>query len=136
MLNVFTYGSLMFDAVWLRVIGRAHRHAPARLMGYCRLGIKGELYPAVIPAVSDTFVDGRLYFDVTPDDLRNLDRFEGDHYQRKAVECRLPEGNRCKAEVYVFKTVYRHLLADAGWDPVAFEKNSLRIFLAQYKGFR
>jgi gamma-glutamylcyclotransferase (GGCT)/AIG2-like uncharacterized protein YtfP len=134
--NVFTYGSLMFDVVWLQVIGSIYPYESARLIGYRRLGIKDELYPAVIPATSDTFVDGRLYFEVTPADIRRLDRFEGERYERRTAKCRLPSGNSCHAEVYVFTDAYRHELIDADWDPKAFEKNGLRIFLSRYKGFQ
>jgi gamma-glutamylcyclotransferase (GGCT)/AIG2-like uncharacterized protein YtfP len=82
--NVFTYGSLMYDAVWARVVRGQYSSVPARLSGFRRLAIRDETYPAVVPD-ADAEVLGRLWFDVSPDDVERLDRFEGSEYRRQAV---------------------------------------------------
>jgi len=82
--NVFTYGSLMYEAVWTRVVRGQYASVRARLAGFRRLAIRDESYPAVVPdAQADVL--GRLWFGVSPDDVERLDRFEGSEYRRQAV---------------------------------------------------
>lgn len=82
--NVFTYGSLMYEAVWARVVRGQYASARARLAGFRRLAIRNESYPAVVPD-AQAEVLGRLWFGVSPDDLERLDRFEGSEYRRQTV---------------------------------------------------
>ena len=126
----------MFDDVWQRAVGGDYRHAPARLYGYRRLKVRHEVYPGLVPAAPEFYVDGRLYFSVGSTDIRRLDHFEGPTYRKESVQCRLTETRVSSAEVYVFKKQYRRLLVPEDWDPVEFEKNGLGIFLARYRGFR
>ena len=47
--NVFTYGSLMYEAVWSRVVRGQYPWVAARLPGFRRLAIRDAAYPAVVP---------------------------------------------------------------------------------------
>ena len=40
--NVFTYGSLMYEAVWTRVVRGQYASVRARLAGFRRLAIRDE----------------------------------------------------------------------------------------------
>ncbi|MBW1730653.1 MAG: gamma-glutamylcyclotransferase [Deltaproteobacteria bacterium] len=133
--NVFTYGSLMFPEVWLRVIGKSYEKTEARLPGYQRRKVKNEPYPALISGVPTDNVEGILYLDVSTSDLASLDRFEGPFYQRIEVQCELQDGRRLPAHVYIFRGEYTHLLEDETWDPVWFAKVGLHEFLREYDGF-
>jgi gamma-glutamylcyclotransferase (GGCT)/AIG2-like uncharacterized protein YtfP len=133
--NIFTYGSLMFEEVWQRVVGEKYRHTRARLYGYRRLKVRQEVYPAVVEASPEVYVEGRLYFDITETDVCRLDRFEGEYYRKETVKCRLAGGRACPAAVYVFKNAYRCRLTEEAWDPAEFAQTGLRVFLARYRGF-
>lgn len=132
--NVFTYGSLMFDQVWSQVVRGTYDKTDAKLYGYTRKGVINETYPAVVPGEGKNFVAGKLYLDVSKNDIQLLDTFEGEYYQRKVSECDLPDNRITRAYVYVFKEEYRNLLTDEDWDPFWFSKVGLRAFLDEYRG--
>jgi gamma-glutamylcyclotransferase (GGCT)/AIG2-like uncharacterized protein YtfP len=82
-MNIFTYGSLMFERVWTVVVAGTYRKTNARLLGYQRRKIRGEAYPALVPGAADDQVDGVVYLDVGQRDAVRLDRFEGAFYSKK-----------------------------------------------------
>lgn len=133
MTNVFVYGSLMFDAVWDRLIEQRYEARPATLPGYRRHGLRHVDYPAIV-ASSRSTVSGIVYLDVTAADLAVLDGFEAPHYQRTALPVRLSDGSECAAVAYVLRDGYRHLLSVEPWDPAAFEAEALRGFLERHWG--
>ena len=128
--HVFTYGSLMFDPVWSKVVGSVYEKVTARLYGYKRRKIQGEIYPTVLPGTSRDHVDGIIYLNVSKSDLKTLDRFEGEYYQKEMAECGLTDGGNISAWVYVFKERYRNLVEDEPWDPVWFSEDGIHEFLA------
>ena len=135
-MNIFTYGSLMFERVWTVVVAGTYQNTKARLFGYQRRKIRGEAYPALVPGAADDQVDGVVYLNVGHRDAERLDRFEGAYYSKKKESCSLPDGSRISAWVYVFKEEFADLVEDRIWDPVWFEKNGLRAFTASYRGYR
>ncbi|MCG6945214.1 MAG: gamma-glutamylcyclotransferase [Deltaproteobacteria bacterium] len=134
-LHVFTYGSLMFHRVWSKVVGGMHEKVGARLYGYKRRKIRGEIYPTVLPGTSRDYVDGIIYLNVSKSDVKTLDAFEGEYYQKEMVECGLTDGRTITAWVYVFKERYRDLVEDEPWDPVWFSEDGIHSFFDRYEGF-
>jgi gamma-glutamylcyclotransferase (GGCT)/AIG2-like uncharacterized protein YtfP len=128
--HVFTYGSLMFDQVWSNVVGGMYEKVTARLYGYKRRRIRGEIYPAVLPGTNRDHVDGSIYLDVSQSDVKTLDTFEGEYYQKEMVECDLTDGGSIAAWVYLFKDRYRDCVEDEPWDPVWFLEYEIYAFLA------
>ena len=102
----------------------------ARLYGYKRRKIRGEIYPTVLPGTSRDHVDGIIYLDVSKSDVKNLDTFEGEYYQKEMAECGLTDGGIISAWVYVLKERYRNLVEDEPWDPVWFSEDGIHEFLA------
>jgi gamma-glutamylcyclotransferase (GGCT)/AIG2-like uncharacterized protein YtfP len=133
--HVFTYGSLMFDRVWSKVVGGKYEKVGARLYGYKRRKIRGEIYPTVLPGASGDYVDGIIYLNVSKSDVKTLDTFEGEYYQKEMAECGLSDGGNIAAWVYVFKERYRNLVEDEPWDPVGFLEDGIHTFFASYEGF-
>ena len=129
-LHVFTYGSLMFDRVWSKVVGGTYEKVTARLYGYKRRKIRGEIYPTVLPGTSRDHVDGIIYLDVSKNDVKTLDTFEGEYYQKVMAECSLTDGGSISAWVYVLKERYRNLVEDEPWDPGWFLEDGIHEFLA------
>jgi gamma-glutamylcyclotransferase (GGCT)/AIG2-like uncharacterized protein YtfP len=134
MKNVFVYGSLMFDDVWNRIAGRRYEKHTALLKGYRRLCVKGETYPGLVKSFNCS-VEGVVYLDVTAQDIRRLDRFEGDYYRRISVAVSSETGDMLDAEVYLFSKQSRHLLSTLPWNPVRFQMLHLRRFITRYRGF-
>jgi gamma-glutamylcyclotransferase (GGCT)/AIG2-like uncharacterized protein YtfP len=132
-MHIFTYGSLMYEQVWSRVVRACYRSASARLTGYRRCKVRGETYPCLVPGKGT--VEGRLYFDVNTNDLQRLDRFEGPGYDRVERFCYVEGGLYIPAGVYVWKEEYRYLVDPAPWLVRHFERDGLKRFLAAYGGF-
>ncbi len=127
-MNVFTYGSLMFDQVWSRVVKGGYRRADAVLPGHVRRAVRGETYPGVIAAAGEK-VAGVVYFDVAAPDLARLDDFEGSPYERRSVMLDL-KGAPIPAEVYLIRDPGR--LEPGPWDVARFERAGIFEFLAGY----
>jgi gamma-glutamylcyclotransferase (GGCT)/AIG2-like uncharacterized protein YtfP len=115
--HVFTYGSLMFDEVWGRVVAGRYASVAATLAGHARYQVRDETYPGMV-VVAEAAVDGVLHLDVDEGDLERLDHFEGDDYIRRVVTVVDAQGSPLAAQTYL----YRHgdrLLATS-WEPQAF----------------
>jgi gamma-glutamylcyclotransferase (GGCT)/AIG2-like uncharacterized protein YtfP len=132
MASVFTYGTLMYEEVWLRVVGSQLAGERATLEGYLRRQIKGDVYPAIYPGEGQ--VIGVLYAGLSDGDLVRLDAFEGDYYLRTQVEVETVSSGPVKSHTYVLKPEYYPLIGEE-WSRVEFETSGLRQFISQYKGF-
>jgi len=117
-MHVFTYGSLMFAPVWERVVKGRYRSAPAHAKDHARYAVAGESYPAAVPE-RGAGIDGVLYFDVSPADLRALDRFEGGEYRRATIAVEVSGEAPLKAGIYLWEDAER--LSSTAWDPEAFD---------------
>jgi gamma-glutamylcyclotransferase (GGCT)/AIG2-like uncharacterized protein YtfP len=133
--NIFTYGSLMFSPVWDRIVAGNYLASSAELHGYARRAVMDEDYPVAFAARPEDSINGIVYYDVEPDDVRRLDLFEGDYYQRVSVDLELPQLGTITADVYVVRQSYQRIISDQLWDPVDFQQNALSKFLADYDGF-
>jgi len=133
MTHLFTYGSLMFEQVWDKLVTGHYLSQKATLNGYARRSVKGDEYPVIFQA--DELVEGVVYYDINDEDMKILDRFEGEYYERKEVELRV-ENKNIQACVYVLKTNYFDLIDPKPWSEGVFATKGLPRFLANYKGFR
>ena len=115
--NVFTYGSLMFEEVWGKVVSGRYQSQAAILHDHRRYAITGVSYPAMV-AMPGEQVAGLLYLDVSADDMARLDAFEGDEYRRDALPVVLASGETVSAWTYVWLDHGR--LPDAPWLSEAF----------------
>ncbi len=127
-MNVFTYGSLMFPEVWLRVTGQACPATPATLAGFAAWKVRGESYPGLAPAPGK-HTSGLLYSDVSASAAARLDAFEGPFYIRTALEVALPGGARVTAHTYLVAPEHRHELEPVEWDKNEFQRLHLDRFL-------
>ncbi|WP_210395805.1 gamma-glutamylcyclotransferase family protein [Motiliproteus sediminis] len=133
-MHVFTYGSLMYEAVWSQVVRGHYRQCLAGLAGYRRWCVRGEHYPGLWPAMATDKVSGVLYFDLEAGDLARLDAFEGAYYRRQRLPCEVA-GEVVEAEVYLFRSRYRQLLTTREWQAETFERQGLQPFIQRYRGF-
>ncbi len=129
-MNLFSYGSLMFDPVLMQVVGRLARSQPGHLLGWSRHAIQGEIYPAAIP-VPGASIEGRVWLDLTVEEVSALDRFESDEYRRVNVLVEV-DGARVPCFVYEWRDRSRMLAQD--WSPEAFRETGLAGFVQQRSG--
>ncbi|MEZ5454004.1 MAG: gamma-glutamylcyclotransferase family protein [Thiothrix sp.] len=133
--NIFTYGSLMFDRVWARVVRGHYTSQHATLHGYQRLAVRNEEYPVAIPANQHANINGVLYFGVSTADIARLDNFEGEYYLRLPTPVVTAEGHTRLAETYILKPSYRHIAEAFDWDVEHFRTTGIEHFIARYQGF-
>ena len=135
-MHLFTYGSLMFEPVWSRLVRGSYMKRTARLHGFARRRVRGDIYPVVFKSHDADWVDGMVYLNVSDEDVRRLDVFEGDLYDRQSQWVVVEGAEKVIASAYVLKETYAHMTDDRDWDPQWFARSGLRTFLGGYKGFR
>jgi len=107
--RLFAYGSLVEPGCLDEVLG--HRHTGerlrARLNGYQRVTSANYPYPYIVEAVGQS-VDGVLLMDLSPSEMRELDRYEevdAGMYRREVIEVEAwgcgPRPIRLLAHTYV-----------------------------------
>jgi len=128
-LDVFTYGSLMYPAVWSRVVRGDYASEPARVHGFRRVCVRNREHPALIVAAGEATVEGRLYRAVSASDLARLDHFETAAYARVAVAAQCGAVTRV-AQTYLAINVDDLVLSE--WSVARFEAEGLPVFLATY----
>ena len=119
----------MFPAVWDRVVEGRYRNSEAMIHGFRRLRIRGEEYPALIVNPNAAWLTGRVYFDVSANDITRLDHFETSGYARVSVAVTLG-GTALAADAYL--TLEPEKLDSLEWSPEIFESKCLASFLATY----
>ena len=129
MKHVFTYGSLMFAPVWQRVVIGQYKSAPATIHGFRRLAVTGKEHPGLVIAKDAPPMLGRVYFDVSDQDLSRLDTFETERYLRVTVAATI-DGDAFAAEAYM--SLNFDELSNVDWDVEQFEREGLPKFLATY----
>jgi len=95
--------------------------------------LRGRLYPAV-RAEADSSVRGRV-LNVYPSELKQLDYFESEEYERVLTEVSpLEGGGAIEAEVYIARPfIYNDM--EGEWVFEHFEKNHLKAFLGDTEEF-
>jgi len=134
LMDIFTYGSLMFPAVMKAVTGRDFSSRNARVKNHARFRVRGESYPGLTP-LEGAVTQGVLHLNVDALSLRRLDDFEGEMYERTEISAEALDGESLMAQTYLIKPQYRDRLSSEPWDPEHFEKADLVQFMATYRGF-
>ncbi len=104
------------------------------LDGYCRLSIKGAIYPAIIPDGGST-VEGVVYKNISRTAWSRLDIFEGKLYKRQPVMINLNNGSSLESETYVLRPEFISILEKTEWNFENFLKSGKEHFISDYRGF-
>lgn len=119
----------MFPAVWKRVVHNEYASALGTIHGFRRVAVRGKEHPALIIAKNGAPIEGRIYFDVSDEDIARLDFFETHRYARVSVAVSI-EGKPVVADAYLALNLEE--LSDVDWDVGRFEREGLPRFLATY----
>ncbi len=113
--RLFAYGILQDPSVFLSVIGRVPESAPAFVRDYSARPVAGATYPGLIPCPG-AHAHGRIYFGLTEAELKRLDAFEGEFYERIPISA-IPRSERTEAAAwaYCFREGHRHRLESGEW---------------------
>ncbi len=129
MANLFTYGSLMFPLVWHRVVRNEYPSALGTIHGFRRVAVRDKEHPALIIAKGGAPIEGRVYFDVSDEDIERLDQFETHRYARVGVAVTIDD-KPVIADAYL--ALNHEELSDVDWDVAKFEREGLPRFMESY----
>ena len=130
-MDLFVYGTLLFDDVVEVVAGRVFPSEPARLPDYACRRVRGQVYPG-LRRQPGALTEGRLLLGVDDEALARIDYYEGDFYTRHLVEVVLEDGRTRDAVLYLPGAVLP--LADTPWHPDRFARLHLAAYLAGLRG--
>jgi ABC-type amino acid transport substrate-binding protein/gamma-glutamylcyclotransferase (GGCT)/AIG2-like uncharacterized protein YtfP len=133
-INLFVYGSLMYEKVWRRLVSGQFERKAAYLSGYRRLKIRNEDYPGLVRGIGT--VHGMVWLGLDEQTLKRIDEFEASLYRRISGIVIDDVGTELSAEFFVVKESERSILEDTEWDPKEFESSGLSRFLSSYAGFK
>lgn len=126
---LFAYGTLLVPEVFERVVGRAIESRAALLRGYVRHSLRALPYPAIV-ARQGSEVAGAVYAGVDEDELRRLDAYEGELYDRRGVELCVGD-ERVSGYAYVLCDAHQGALSTPEWDLEQFRREHLASYLAR-----
>lgn len=131
MQHVFTYGSLMFEPVWRRVVLGHYQSEVASIRGFRRLSVREKEHPALVVSRGGDQIVGRVYFDVRQSDIERLDAFETERYARVTITATAVRDHRLiLAQAYLALNVDE--LTNKDWDVSRFEREGLPRFMVGY----
>ena len=135
-MNLFAYGTLMDPEIMARVSVLRPRSENAALDGYVRKAVRGEVYPAITPR-KGARVRGVLYFDLSPEAVERLDRFEGPMYKRTGVLAVIDGSKReaVDAAAYVIAPTHLDRLSGRDWSFEKFLESGKGGFQSAYEGY-
>lgn len=131
---LFAYGTLIFGEITEGVVGFSPEGLAAVLHGFRRFRLRGELYPAIVPA-QEGRVEGIVYRGIGEAAWRRLDRFEGEIYERQVVQVVLTSGEVLPARTYILRPQFTDLLEPAEWDPASFAQRDMTRFQRHFRGW-
>lgn len=132
MRNLFTYGTLMCEAIMHAVSGHNLPSIHATLNGYSRRAVRGEAYPAIFPDSTGN-VCGVLYLGVPDSAWLRLDEYEGEMYFRERVSVVRGDATILAAETYVLKPHVIMHLETVDWDYNNFLRYHKQCYLKEIK---
>ncbi len=132
MICLFTYGTLMHAEIWKAIIQRECSSSRILLQHYTCRQLKDRHYPGMIPQI-DSKVQGILYHDLTMEEIRQLDVFEGYEYTR--IRLTALENEVCSTVFTYLYTADRSNIKSEEWDYVYFVKNDLEDFRDRFTGW-
>ena len=128
MSNLFVYGTLLSNKIWKSIVNREYSSDSAVLKVYARKKVKGKNYPGLIEQ-DGSVVEGKIYYDISEEDFRKLDAYEGEEYARTKVSVQLSSGKSIESFTYLFKKEYFGKLTKSEWALTGFLCKKTRINL-------
>ena len=124
-MNLFAYGTLVFEPIFLRVVGKNYPFQPAYLKDYIAYCVQDELYPGLVYQPGG-ITTGKLYVGLNYNDFELLSAYEGDEYTLEEIELRIGfDAKPAQAYTYVYAGKYFEHLTSNVFSLKQFEACSL-----------
>ncbi len=129
MQDIFVYGTLLNDEVLGILLDQPLSKVGARLPGYRRVRVSGQMFPAIRPD-GESSVEGALLTGLDQRAIALLDEYEGHFYQRESVLVYLDCGTSRHCHTYVFRPRYYDFLSAEAWCNDRFRECHMGDYLA------
>lgn len=131
---IFIYGTLLNNEVLNLIVSTSYKKRDAKLLGYRRVRVFGEVFPAIYPS-KESSVKGALLTDVSDDDIQSLDEYEteGLLYTRTPVNV-IVDHAVYDCEAYVLREEHYDLLTNESWDNQVFREQCMHQFVNTISG--
>ena len=73
-------------------------------------------YPGSIKTTGLPPLEGKLYFNLSAQQIKRLDDFEGELYVREKHEVTLEENKKEYAYIHLIKNIYRAIVSNKDWE--------------------
>ena len=127
-MNLFVYGTLLEEKVWLSVAGKSYKSVSAKLYGYSCKKLKNRPYPGLIQEKGST-VNGIVYLNIAEKTISQLDIFEGVEYKRIKVTVDSLDNGEMICDTYLFKEEFSDLVLKKEWSLEEFKNIDMCHFL-------
>ena len=127
--GLFAYGTLQIPEILQHLLGRTLPATHAVLAGYRCFRLGDKPYPAIIEQ-PHARVSGLLHAGVSDAELRLLDRYEGELYERRLVDLQTAAGV-LPGFVYVLGAAHREQIGSDEWDLATFRRDHLPQYLQE-----
>ena len=135
--TAFCYGTLMAPEVMQVLLGRVPSYQAAVLLGsFRRHPVRTFMFPGLIRAEGDLSntvqqrIQGVLYQDLSADELKRLDYFEGPEYNKIPCDVETVETNeKVATQLYLWTNPSRDLDLTQTWSYEYFYSNDLDQYL-------
>ncbi len=132
-MRLFCYGTLQFPAVMQQVCGHRSAGLPVVLDNYACYTVRGAVFPGIVPE-HEAQTRGVVYEGLGTAQLRRLDAFETDLYQRCRVVVSDASERPLQAWAYIVRPAARAMLTDKHWDRDLFQLLHMKQFLRSLSG--
>lgn len=126
-MNLFVYGTLIFDEILSVLLKRKFVSTPGLLENYKLKKFSDAEYPGIITEMN-SFVSGKIIFDINAQDISILDSYEGVMYKRRILKVKTNTKEH-DCQVYIVDHKYRDKLSEDPWCPLDFRNNSLNSYI-------
>ena len=117
--NLFCYGTLLAKEVRDKVLRYDSNKITVKkgfIVGFEVRRVKHTNYPMLVKSEKKSIVNGEILFNLTKEDFRKLDNFEGENYKKKALNVITNDGNlKCNVYVAINKLKFEEIWNFDSW---------------------
>lgn len=128
MLPIFTYGTLMYQPLWLKIAEHQRLPIPAVTKGFARCSIENSLSCSLVAAAGG-HVAGMLYGGLSESEIVRLDEYTASLFERVQLQVVTPN-ETIVAYSYVIKPEFESRILPKTWNQRRFEHFGLLRLLA------
>lgn len=126
-MKLFVYGTLIFDEILSKLLGKNHASIPGLLENYKIKKFNNAEFPGIVKDATSNVL-GKIILDINDHDTSILDTYEGVMYKRIILKVKTIS-NEYGCQVYVVDDYYKRKLSEEAWCPLEFRNKYLNNYI-------